>query len=327
MGDLSVDEPTLHPVEHEVLRNLRKAESDIRPLFVAVSGGLDSMALAHILKRLQPLLKNSLCIAHIHHGFTSENRQRDFRERAQSFVRKWADQVHLPFVTNDKQKSFELNSEQEMREFRYETLFKLMSGWLPKAQLVLAHHQDDLVETQILRMIRGTGPQGLKSMSVSDGKKVRPLLTIRRRDLQKYAEEMQLRWLDDPSNKDLNPLRNWLRHDWLPRLETKRPGALKSMARSMMDLVETSGGSAALFVTIVDEKISHPLFLELSPSDQRRVLARYLRLNQVSGYGRSHIEEILKRLDSGQKNLRFTLLRREWVITPEWIMIRGCKSS
>ena len=138
------------------------------------------MVLLEMLHKLKSSLELHLVVAHIHHG-SSES-----RDLAQSHVLSVAKAKGLRWVTNPPDEVCG-NSEAEMREFRYHHL----KSWAREMGLVVvtAHHSDDLLETQLLRLIRGVGPQGLQAMSPMGDKKFRPLLEFTRCELEVYARE------------------------------------------------------------------------------------------------------------------------------------------
>ena len=102
--------------------------------------------------------------------------------------------------------------------------------------LLLAQHADDQAETVLLQLLRGAGPRGLAAMpavaSLGQGQMLRPLLGVSREDLQAYAEEAGLSWVDDPSNADRRFDRNYLRHEIMPALKARFPATLQTLSRS-----------------------------------------------------------------------------------------------
>jgi tRNA(Ile)-lysidine synthase len=201
-----------------------------------------------------------------------------------------------------------LKSEAEFRDFRYRAL----RAWRKRLNcqaVVLAHHRDDLLETRLLRLIRGSGPFGLRAMSRRTGDLWRPLLDVSRAEIEEYAREIRLPWLEDPTNADENlALRNWLRRDWLPRLESRRQGAAKALARSLELLSEAKRTHFETqdfgpFVGLRREGIA-----SLPRPRQRSIVARYLRGLGLQGYGQSHVNEILKRLSTRRREFEFEML-------------------
>jgi tRNA(Ile)-lysidine synthase len=119
------------------------------------------------------------------------------------------------------------------RENRYAALAGLMA---PGDLLLTAQHRDDQAETLLLQLLRGSGPAGLAAMPASSrfgpGWLARPLLEVSRAELRAYAERQGLRWVEDPSNRDLRFDRNFLRHQVMPLLQQRWPAATSTIARS-----------------------------------------------------------------------------------------------
>lgn len=328
MEPSSLSSKSNHPLVHKLLDELRQNSIQAQELLVAVSGGCDSVCLLDLLTVIAPILKLRLRVAHIHHGPCRALKQNAFRLKAFKHVQKLAKDYGLEFVSNARQEAAkkiefhlapeqELKGESELREFRYRALrqYKNSSQWL-----VLAHTADDLLETRMIRLIRGTGPQGIEAMKAMDEDKLRPLLQLSREQILAYARGRKLKWLEDPSNKSIEPMRNWLRRSWLEALEKKYPGAKMSLARSLSHLAQGSTGPSELWAKALSQDgINRQIFLELSREDQKRVLARYMRILNLSGYGRNHIEEILKRLDNSTNDLRFKLLKCDWYVSRDLI--------
>jgi tRNA(Ile)-lysidine synthase len=179
---------------------------------VAVSGGPDSVALLDLLVGLAPTLGLRLVVAHVDHGMQEGS------SGVADFVRQLAARYGLPCETE----RLELGgaaSETTARRARY-TWLETARSRLGAAWLVTAHHQDDQVETVLLRALRGSAPAGLAGIPArSRGGVVRPLLRFRRDELLAYARERGLACYDDPANRDPRHLRSWLRHAVLPTLE------------------------------------------------------------------------------------------------------------
>jgi tRNA(Ile)-lysidine synthase len=181
---------------------------------VAVSGGADSVALLDLLSGVARELGLQLVVAHADHGIRS-----DSRTVGQS-VGKLAEKYNLPFELG------ELNlgpdaTETEARHARY--------AWLREVQrrrgakyIVTAHHEDDQVETIVLRALRGSAPAGLAGIAARGrGGLIRPLLPFTRRELVEYAAARGLPVHDDPANRDPRHLRSWVRATLLPLLNER----------------------------------------------------------------------------------------------------------
>lgn len=301
----------LLPLEHKVWSELKTVGIKKQRLILAVSGGLDSIALAYISARLAPLHQCEMIIAHVHHGGSTSKAQTRFRDKAQSNVRETAKKLKIKFVTNKKELRLRLKSEAEFREYRYHFLERLQTQW-PSSVIVTAHHADDLLETQMLRLVRGVGPQGLEGMSFFNNKKLRPLLHVSRRELEVYCKKLKLKWVEDPSNKNLDPLRNWMRQHWLLDLDKKWPGARESLRRSLLLITEKMNLNTSIPNVFHDGTIDRQSYLALSRVEQGSALANYLKTMQIKNYTQGQIHEIRKRLDNSRGEYRFTLLKHVW---------------
>ncbi|MBK9037841.1 MAG: tRNA lysidine(34) synthetase TilS [Bdellovibrionales bacterium] len=340
-------------LDHQVLDELRFLKEQKSFVLVAVSGGMDSMVLWEVMSRLKVLLGFELGVAHVHHGVT-ESSQGQFRRKAWEFVRKHALEKGERFFSNLKLEDLEqggkhrggdgkdpdrLDSEAKMRSFRYECLWEWqqrcsIETGLP-VYLALAHHADDLLETRLIRLIRGTGLQGLEAMKVCQKELLRPLLFCTRRELIDYARQQYVDWIDDPSNQNEDFLRNWIRESWLPSLERRHQGGTRNLGRSLERIFrEAHGGASSLNALdsgvrhgLVGEKKSEKFLFQnrrkfglLNLEDKRREIASYLRGRGIKGYGQSHIDEIIKRLGTKRRAFSFKVLKWDWLVDAEQFM-------
>ncbi|MBX7152725.1 tRNA lysidine(34) synthetase TilS [bacterium] len=186
-------------------------------ILLAVSGGIDSMALAHLFL----LLKNDfhLGIAHLHHGLRGKQADND-----QKFVKQFAESNHLEYFTErvnalTYSKKHKTSVEESCRILRYDFLERVaqQNGY---DKIVTAHHADDQAETVLLRLIKGTGWTGLTGIRESRGIYVRPLLVFSKEELQSYAKSKRIKYCMDITNRDTRFLRNRIRHRLMPLLKT-----------------------------------------------------------------------------------------------------------
>lgn len=305
------------PVELELYRFLQRIGANDKHL-LAVSGGADSMALLLAYQRVAHKVGVPFAVAVIHHGPSSEPEMVSFRERSCAFVKEFCRRHQVEFHTNDEVAEQELQSEADFRDFRYLQLRKIMEQ--SQAQfLVLAHHQGDLFETRLIQLLRGCGGKGLSSLQEISNDLLRPFLGLSRQQLEGYLTQLEVKWLEDPSNQDDAYMRNWLRRQWLPSLEAFRPGAVMALSRSLENLA-TEVESSPTFSHCFDEgRVLRSELLHLTPSEASRVLALYMKRCGLQDYGRSHIEEVLKRLDVKQNELTFRLLKRNWFVNASHI--------
>lgn len=195
------------------------ATGDTRTWLVAGSGGVDSMVLLHLLREaaLAPLH-----VGHVDHAM------RPGSEADASWLRGVCHAWGVPF--SSRRLDPPPTSEATARAARYAVLDQWRDQ-LDAAFVVTAHHADDQAETVLFRAIRGTGVDGLAGIRPRSDGRLRPLLGVEAAELVRYAEEVGLRWREDPTNQDETLARNALRHDVLPRLEAISPRAGRALAR------------------------------------------------------------------------------------------------
>lgn len=193
-------------------------------LVVAVSGGVDSLVLLHLLRFAPGLPQFRLHAAHFDHAMRPGSCQDALWVRG--LCRAWDIPCTQGRATSPPA------SEAAAREARYRFLWEVMEAeggdWL-----LTGHQADDQAETVLFRVLRGTGLRGLAGIPLQgEGRLYRPLLPFFRRDVAAYARRVGLRPREDPTNRDLSISRNYLRHSLLPQVEAKvAPGARRALVR------------------------------------------------------------------------------------------------
>jgi tRNA(Ile)-lysidine synthase len=203
------------------------------PLAVAFSGGLDSTVLLHATIKAHG--KKNVYAFHVHHGIQKE------ADQWQAHCKAVAKKFGCHFDTQNVKLNKPSNIESQARNLRYEALTQMCQAH--KIQdLLLAHHLDDQAETVLIQLMRGAGLPGLSAMPQVKSKELihlwRPFLNMRRKDLEIYAKEHQLTWIEDPSNQDESYRRNAIRKTILPTLEKFQEGAIENLSRSAKHLSE-----------------------------------------------------------------------------------------
>lgn len=183
------------------------------PLILAVSGGVDSVVLLKVLSQLK---FTNITVAHINHSFRKE------AEEDASFVRELAKDlgytykekiIDLRKIASETKDSLETTG----RKIRYAFLEEVRIA--SKSSFILtAHHSDDLLESRMMHLLRGSGLRGLEGMKVYDAERhlLRPLLSLKKEELREFAVNNGLLWKEDSTNSDTVFLRNKLRHDLIP---------------------------------------------------------------------------------------------------------------
>lgn len=200
-------------------------------VLVAVSGGADSVALLYALKELAPSLGISLTVAHLNHCIRGKASDDDA-----VFVKTLAARLNVPFVQGRsgvprRARRKGLSLEMAAREARYAFLGR--TAQKVGADIVAtAHTADDQVETMLLKLARGAGPRGLsgipREITFEQIRVVRPMLDITRDEVIAFLKENGISWREDESNRDVSFLRNRVRHEILPLLESKLNPKIRS---------------------------------------------------------------------------------------------------
>jgi tRNA(Ile)-lysidine synthase len=201
-------------------------------VIVGVSGGADSLCLAHLLRQFCGPGKRypgiTLHAAHLNHMLRGAESERDASAVA-SIMDEWEipctlGKVDVPALAKREKRSLE----DAARVARYRFLRKLAGG----GRIAVAHHADDQVETLLLHWLRGSGLAGLVGMSPRQGDIIRPLLEITRAETQDYCRSHGIVPLEDHSNSDPRFLRNRVRHELLPLLQQLNPGIQSTLLRN-----------------------------------------------------------------------------------------------
>ena len=249
---------------------------------VALSGGLDSTVLLHLLAALEG--RPALRAVHVHHGL------QQVADTWPEHCRRLCDSLGVELLVRQVAVEQGASLEQAARNARYAVFADVLQ---PGELLVTGQHREDQAETLLLRLLRGAGLRGLAAMPmqrpVGAGLLVRPLLEIPRDELLEYAQAQGLSWVEDPSNDDTRFNRNYLRHQVLPRLTSRWPRASRSLARAAGHLTE----AGELLDELAQEDLSQaqgvevfpwlglpslhlPALARLSPARQRNALQFWL---------------------------------------------------
>jgi len=218
-------------------------------ILLAVSGGLDSVALLHIFSQLKSMLKLELAVAHVHHGIRGDEADEDFE-----FVKSLSGNIKLPFHSKKvDSKAFAKSQKYSLEESARILRYQAFEGFLTKSKysrLATAHTANDQAETVIDHFLRGSGSLGMQGMQKTRGAYIRPLLELTREDLEQYAKENKLTFRQDSSNKDLKFRRNRIRRELIPYLkEHFNPNLVKTLNRTARIFSETE----SVLETVSDE--------------------------------------------------------------------------
>ena len=268
--------------------------------WLAYSGGMDSTALLSILNRHRDRLGAELVAVHVNHQLSVNADQ--WEDHCRVFCRGL--NIRYESVTINARDGCKDSPEAYARELRYAALEKFMQ----KDDILLtAHHRDDLAETVIQQLLRGSGPEGLSAIPETRlfgwGWLARPLLAYRRGQIEAYVRDQRLTWVEDESNSDQGIDRNFIRNTVMPILRDRWPSApdvlwrvsrLQADAVAILndmagqDLQEALGKSVAVLRLSAVDKLSLPR--------QRNLLRYWIRKNAHPVPTMNVIDEIINEL-------------------------------
>jgi len=203
---------------NRIIDHYHLLEKDDR-LIVGVSGGVDSMVLLHLLNAYREGFNLSLIVAHINHGFRPEE-----SEKEAELVKKESERLGLPFEygqfnVREFQRGKGFSPQDAARRIRFHFFNHLLQKHHAQ-KIALGHNADDQVETVLLRLLRGSGLEGLKGMlPIREGKVIHPLLGVWREEIEAFALGKKIPFLIDSSNLKKEYLRNKLRLILIPLIE------------------------------------------------------------------------------------------------------------
>ena len=208
-------------------------------LLVAVSGGPDSVCLLHILAKLQEELGLKLHIAHLNHQLRGAESEADAQ-----YVADLAHRLGIPATIEQRdvktyQAAQRISLEEAAREVRYTFLTQVAKS-IGASRAAVGHTADDHIETILMHLIRGTGTRGLRGLQPNtmwqSGQNsltiIRPLLEVSRQETTDYCHHHQLIPRIDASNQSLSPLRNRIRHQLQPLLQSYNPRVAEALLRT-----------------------------------------------------------------------------------------------
>jgi tRNA(Ile)-lysidine synthase len=220
----------LHSVESILKHQL--VQANFKRVLIAYSGGLDSSVLLNAVSALN--LKVPVLAIHVHHGLSSnaDNWLQHCQQECQ--------RLDIPFYFEkvDLQGRGQINNTSGIELAARQARYQIFQQYLQEGDgILMAHHQDDQIETFMMRLMRGSGLTGLSAMdkqrTLGLGQLFRPLLNCSRKDLEAYAQAKSLSHIEDESNHNTEFDRNWWRQDLLPQLRNRFVQSDQSILKSV----------------------------------------------------------------------------------------------
>ncbi len=246
-------------------------------LLIAISGGVDSVVLTHLLNQLNC----TILLAHCNFRLRGKDADQD-----EVFVKQLAKQLQVPvftksFETEKFAKQEKLSIQLAARKLRYNWFDELIKEH--KLEYILtAHHADDNLETFLINTIRGTGLDGLTGIPEKNENIIRPLLPFSREQIEKYAKVNNIAWREDSSNAETKYLRNKIRHDVIPILKELNPSLLTSFGQTIENLKESRQIINDRIEEVFSNVISSNSKEECPPERSRRVILEKAKIQKIN---------------------------------------------
>ncbi len=265
-----------------------------KALLVAFSGGVDSVALSLAMIELKDFLKlKRIALAHINHGIRGDESKRD-----EEFAKKFGDSKGLEvFVEKADVKKIAKEKGENLEAIAREVRYKLLRDIKEREGFDLiatAHHLNDLLETVLLWLVRGSGLEGLTGFNEKMNDLIRPLYTSTREDIVEFVRSRNESWVEDSTNYDLLYARNRIRHNVVPELKKINPRLeesvlrLVSLLRDEEDFLKKEM-QRAMGRCIKEDKADRKELKALHPAIQRKLLSEWLGIKNMK-----KVEQIMR---------------------------------
>lgn len=272
---------------------------------IGLSGGADSIYLLHCLQELKEELNINLVTAHVNHGVRGEEALRD-----EEFSKMVSESLGIPHYSkvvdmNGYAAENKISAEEAGRILRYDFFREVASNY-KSVKIAVAHNRDDQAETVLMRILRGTGIDGLAGIPYVNGNVIRPILDISRQEIEEHLHGNNIEYVNDHTNFEMDYMRNVIRLELIPKLEeVYNPNIISSLvnlsqfAREDIDYINfevesiyrdlVTSGKGHLKISIGELNVLH---LTIQKRLIRKVLS--LQLGTLEGIYSVHIDEILE---------------------------------
>ena len=296
---------------NDILDKLKKEIPNNSSIVIATSGGPDSMVLLNLLSTAKKEKKLKLICAHVNHKLRKESN--DEAKMVKNYCEK--NKIIFEYMTIDE---YQGNTENYARKKRYDFFEKLIKKY-SSTYLLTAHHGDDLTETIIMRIIRGSSLKGYAAFSEITEKKdykiYRPLITKTKEELLNYAKENNIPYAIDKSNDSDEYTRNRIRKYILPKLKTENKDVHLKFLEFSQNILETENYFKEVLKKIMpniykNNKLNIDLFLKEEPLIQTKIVQNILKnvyQNKIDLINTKHVNIIMHALKNKKPNIQLNL--------------------
>ncbi|MEQ1592915.1 MAG: tRNA lysidine(34) synthetase TilS [Thiobacillaceae bacterium] len=290
--------PPSKPLGNAVARVLNRHVAPGSRLVLGLSGGIDSVALLHVLLALRTSHPFQLACVHVHHGLSPN------ADAWAAFCDQLCRANGIPFsihrVTLNRHDPAGI--EAAARTARHAVFAGIDADFV-----LTAHHQNDQAETLLLQLFRGAGPKGLAAMAEVHARngwhaaQLRPFLDLTRIEIERYVHQHALRWVEDESNADTVYSRNYLRHTLMPFLHARFPAAVATLARGAVLQAEASVLLEELAAIdaqqgVAGDRLDCTALAGLSPPRARNLLRWFIQQQGLRMTSERRLDEGLRQL-------------------------------
>lgn len=311
-------------MEDRVLKTIKdyKLIENGDSIIVGASGGPDSQFMIYILNSLKSQIDFEIILAHLNHLHRKE------AKNDQDLVRKTAEELNLKFFSRARSmdeyaEKYKISSEDAGRRLRYE-FFNDLAKNFKNSKIAVAHNKDDQAETVLMRIIRGTGLDGLRAMDYKSGNIIRPILNIKKSEIMAYLDSKKIPYAIDATNFENDYTRNKIRLDIIPKLEEINPKAIDQI----YNLSRLANDDLKILDSLIDEKFKKLAKLErdqiifdkakFEATDQaslRRIIRKAIEIlnGEIKDISKENIDEFLtiRSLNNGKKIIIDKLVLRK----------------
>ncbi len=280
-------------------------------ILVSISGGIDSMSLFCLLNTFRKKIDIDLHLIHFNHGLRAES------EEEETFLQKMAEKKSIPisFIRADHLRN-KKGMQNRARKWRYDHLNEILKK-LNFDKIALGHHLNDLMETQIWKLLRGGSLFSMNPIQLENPPYIRPLLYTRKSELKEYLISIDQEWREDKSNFSNDYTRNHIRNEIVPLMKESAGDRLED---KFLALNEDSLHLKQYFNTIIPpetyekDTLSFETISNLNPLFARELIHQFLIFHSQEEINRANIRKIHELVKSNKGNWQVVLKNKRCVL-------------